>query len=125
MCRMHGSLQEDDDLVLEIDVPITPPRQQTVTGGLPRSMGRWGQAQVAVRFHRFIWIEELISLVENAMPDSAAPPASVESLCRRIGSVLAEHSAISWFQVVVENLAHGYSTFASVSADRRSQDMDF
>ena len=119
MCRMHGSLQEDVDLVMEIDVPITSPRPQATTGGLPRSMGRWGHAVVSVRFHRFIWIEELISLVEDAMADSAGPPESVESVCRRVGTALADHSAISWFQVVVENLAHGYSTFASVSEDRR------
>jgi len=119
MCRMHGSLQNDYDLVMEIDVPITSPRSQVTTGGLPRSMGHWGQAVVSVRFHRFIWIEELISLVENTMADSAGPPESVESVCRRVGTALADHSAISWFQVVVENLAHGYSTFASVSEDRR------
>ncbi len=117
MCRMHGSLQEVDDLVLEIDVPITPARRQTPAGGLPRSMGRWGQARVAVRFHRFIWIEELISLVENALAESTGPPESVESVSHLIGTVLAEHSAISWYKVVVENLAHGYSTFSSVSED--------
>ena len=119
MCRMHGSLQDADDLVMEIDVPITSPRSQATTGGLPRSMGHWGQANVAVRFHRFIWIEELISLVETTLADSDGPPDSVESVCRCVGTALADHSAISWFQVVVENLAHGYSTFASVSEDRR------
>jgi len=121
MCRMHGSLQQTDDLVLEIDVPITPARRQTAAGGLPRSLGRWGQARVAVRFHRFIWIEELISLVENSLAESSGPPESVESVCRLIGIVLAEHTAISWYQVVVENLAHGYSTFSSVSEDGRGR----
>ena len=80
-------------------------------------MGRGGQALVAVRFHRFIWIEELISLVENALVESTGPPESVESVSHLIGTVLAEHSAISWYKVVVENLAHGYSTFSSVSED--------
>ncbi len=128
MCRMHGSLQAFDDLVLEIDVPITPARRQPPDGGLPRSMGHWGQAQVAVRFHHFIWIEELISLVENSLADSSGPPESVESVCRLIGTALSEHSAISWYQVVVENLAHGYSTFASVSEDgseRENRDQEF
>ncbi len=119
MCRMHGSLQTKDDLVLEIDVPITLPRRQAASGGLPRSMGHWGQARVAVRFYRFIWIEELISLVEDSLAQSIGMPESVESVCRRIGHVLAEHPAISWFQVVVENLSHGYSTFAAVSEDKR------
>ena len=112
-------LQEDDDLVLEVDVPINLPHRQLATEGLPRSMGHWGQAQVAVRFHRFIWIEEVISLVEKSIQDSTGTPESVESVCRQIGTILAEHSAISWFKVVVENLAHGYSTFASMAEDRR------
>ncbi|HHD63759.1 MAG TPA: hypothetical protein ENK96_05210, partial [Desulfobulbaceae bacterium] len=90
MCRMHGSLQTKDDLVLEIDVPITLPRRQAASGGLPRSMGHWGQARVAVRFYRFIWIEELISLVEDSLAQSIGMPESVESVCRRIGHVLAE-----------------------------------
>lgn len=120
ICRMHGSLQAEDDLVMEVDVPITlPHRVQTPNEGLPRSMGRWGQAKVSVRFHRFIWIEELISLVENSMLDPAGAPGSVESVCRRIGNVLTEHPSISWFQVMVENLAQGYSIFASVSEDGR------
>ena len=43
MCRMHGSLQEVDDLVLEIDVPITPARRQTPAGGLPDQWGAGGR----------------------------------------------------------------------------------
>lgn len=120
MCRMHGSLQDAGDLVLEVEVPITSPGLQSPGGGLPRSMGRWGRARVAVRFHRFIWIEELISLVENALAESSGPPESVESVCELIGGFLARHPAVSWYQVVVENLAHGYSTFSSVSEDKRS-----
>lgn len=117
ICRMHGSLQEDEDLVMEIDVPITLSRPQAAEDGLPRSMGRWGQARVAVRFYRFLWIEELISLVENSMPDAETPPESVEFVCRQIGEALAGHPAISWFNIVVENLAQGYSTFASLSQE--------
>ena len=118
LCRMHGSLEQDDDLVLEIDVPIHLPDGNPARGELPRSMGRWGRASVAVRFFRFIWIEELIELVEDSLAEYAATAGSVESVCRTVGSVLADHPDIRWFQVVVENLAHGYSTFASISEDK-------
>lgn len=105
-CRMHGSLQERDDLVLEVDVPIT----------LPQSMGRWGYARVSVRFNEFIWIEDLISLVQQGIRAGAGLSASVESLCGQLGDALEATPAISWFRVEVENLADGCSTFATVES---------
>jgi len=116
MCRMHGSLEDTDDLVVTVEVPITPPQQQSVSGGLPRSTGQWGQARVAVRFHRFLWIEELVGLVEASISESSALPESVESVCQLIATALENHSAVSWYKVVVENLAHGYSIFAALSS---------
>lgn len=113
-CRMHGSLQEKDDLVMEVDVPVTLPESGCAADGLPRSKGRWGYARVAVRFNKFIWIEDLISLVQQGIDLESGHSDSVESLCRQLGKALAETPAISWFRVEVENLAHGYSTFATV-----------
>jgi len=118
-CRMHGSLQEADDLVMEVDIPITLPVEASGGSGdgLPRSSGRWGYARVAVRFKEFLWIEDLISLVRQGIGvDQGLGSATVESLCRQIGTVLGETRAIGWFRVVVENLADGYSTFASVES---------
>ncbi len=113
-CRMHGSLQDVDDLVMEVDVPITLPGTDPAGEGLPRSMGRWGYARVAVRFNEFIWIEDLISLVQQGIAGTTGLSGSVESLCRQLGEALGETRAIGWFRVEVENLADGYSTFASV-----------
>ena len=115
-CRMHGSLQEEDDLVMEVDVPITLPGIVSDGDGLPRSMGRWGYARVAVRFNEFIWIEDLISLVQQGLTGRTGWSDSVESVCRELGAAFADTPAISWYRVVVENLADGYSTFASVES---------
>jgi GTP cyclohydrolase I len=104
-CRMHGSLQECDDLVMELNVPIT----------LPKSLGRWGYAQVSVRFNEFIWLEDLIGRVQQAIR-AGVESASVESLCGQLGDSLKATSAISWFRVEVENLADGCSTFATVES---------
>ncbi|BCO09576.1 GTP cyclohydrolase FolE2 [Desulfolithobacter dissulfuricans] len=119
-CRMHGSLAESDDLVLEIDVPITVPRSSLDQGGLPRSMGRWGTARVAVRFREFIWIEDLISLVEQGLAGRSDLPDSVETVCRQLGEILADQPAIRWFSVVVENFASGFATFASVNSSNHT-----
>ena len=70
---------------------------------------------VAVRFRRFIWIEDIITLVEQVVAqvidqgqveNSLEPQGSlsVESLTRQVGSSLAELSALKWFSVTVETL---------------------
>ncbi len=124
-CRMHGSLQECDDLVMEITVPIFLPPFVHDHGGLPRSMGRWGTARVAVRFNHFIWIEEVISLVEQGIVIDAEFPESVESVTRCLGKIFSGHPAISWFSIAVENLADGYSTFATIEEQIEQDVEDF
>ena len=78
---------------------------------------------VAVKFRNFIWIEDLITLVEEAInaeqymvPVQGDNSFSVESLIRKIAKSLEEEEAIKWFSVKVENLAEGYSTFATMDS---------
>ena len=113
-CRLHGSLQEVDDLVLEISVPLLLAPFEQKGGGMPRSMGRWGTVKVAVRFNQFIWIEDLIELVEKGVGQKSSLPDSVENVTIELGEVFAGHPAISWYSIVVENLTEGYATFASL-----------
>jgi len=113
-CRMHGFLEEEKDLILEVNVPIIVAGDQQSYGGLPKSMGHWGNVSVSVRFGRFLWIEDLICMVEEALMFYKGAPDSVESACRKVGTVLANHPAISWFKVIVENFSAGYSIFATV-----------
>ncbi len=125
-CRMHGSLDQSDDLEFQFTVPVLLPVKEMAVSGLPRSRGHWGHALVAVRFRRFIWIEDIITLVERAIgqvigqereqsSQDLQGSLSVESLTRQIGSHLAELAALKWFSVTVENLFEGYSTFATTS----------
>ncbi len=129
-CNMHGSLGDHDDLTLEITVPIIQPLRTQVTGELPASMGRWGHATVAVRFNNFIWIEDLISLIEKGISldlhdskilspkkgsdNQKTKGISVESMTEKLGKILAGEPSLSWFSVTVENLTAGYSTFATL-----------
>ncbi|MDW7773102.1 MAG: GTP cyclohydrolase I FolE2 [Desulfobulbaceae bacterium] len=113
-CRMHGSLQECDDLVLEITVPIFLPPPVNGQGGMPCFTGRWGTAKAAVRFNHFIWIEDLISLIKQGLSVGIRPHASVEVVTRALGKILLNHPAICWFSIVIENLADGYSIFATL-----------
>jgi len=125
-CRMHGSLHHSDDLEFQFTVPVLLPMKEMAVSGLPRSRGHWGHAVVAVRFRRFIWIEDIITLVERAIEQVIGQEReqssgdlqgslSVESLTRQIGAHLAELAELKWFSVRVENLFEGYSTFATTS----------
>lgn len=123
-CKMHGSLDQSDDLVMEVRVPISPPSATQLNDGLPRSPGQWGYADVSLRFRHFIWVEDLITIIEEVVGQeyrSQADPArcrekllTVEELTRQLGKKLASNPAIRWFSVTVENFARGYSIFATL-----------
>ncbi len=145
-CKMHGVLDRESDLTVEVEVPISPPLPDQFNEELPRSLGHWGVARVCLRLRHFIWIEDLIQMVEDVIahihrgvPNSGRslyrsrsedgrPPAampSVEKIAKALGRVLADHAEdICWFNVMVENLAEGYSTFATLEWPEVRSDMN-
>lgn len=112
-CRLHGSLAERLDLVVEVDVPVALCTGVALPGQNAVASGIWGLVTVAVRMNRFLWIEDLIALIGEGVTPPADPTGPVESMCRRVDSVLAASGAFDWYKVVVKNIASGYSTFAS------------
>ena len=124
LCRMHGSLEEEEDLILEIQVPIWPPLLPQFSDLLPKSLGRWGVADISLRFRHFIWIEDLIQAVEEvtSSPDLREPPPegeenglAVERITKAIGEKLAGlDDDIRWFTVKVKNFSEGFNTFSSL-----------
>lgn len=128
-CKMNGSYDSTDDLTLEIRVPISPPGIKSTATGLPHSLGHWGNAIICVRFERFLWLEDLIDLVDGILShdvtyEAGHPPLaqqilSAEQLAKDLGAALETNKAISWFQVTVENLAEGFSTFATIASEEK------
>ena len=125
-CQMHGSLDNGDELELRLNVPIFRPLKKKNFQGMPRSRGHWGNSTITVRFNRFMWIEDLILLVERAIYDTHRQEKdydeeldvySVESLTEKIAENLSTQKEIKWYSVIVENLGEGYSTFASLASD--------
>ena len=112
-CRLHGSLAERLDLVVEVDVPVALQPGPTTAGQGAVSAGIWGLVTVSVRMNRFLWIEDLIALIGEGVAPPPDPAGPVESMCRRVGSVLAASDAFDWYKVVVKNIASGYAAFAS------------
>ncbi len=120
-CSFIGSLEDEQDLQLKVEIPVILPLIQTEFKGLPRSRGHWGKAEVLLRLKSFVWIEDLILLIEGAIETEQSSLAttghdalSVESLTRGIAESLARLSGVSWFSLRVENLGNEYSTFATL-----------
>lgn len=107
-CLVHGTLEKELDLVVEVQVPVALcSTDKSMVGPSP---GLWGKAIVAVRFNHFVWLEALIEMIERGV----VPHDTVERICRRISAIIAENSGCSWYRVVVENIGRGYSTSASI-----------
>jgi GTP cyclohydrolase IB len=134
-CRVSGSLSggKGYDLVLEVNVPITtvcPCSKEISSHG---AHNQRGVVRLAVRFKRFIWIEDLVRLVEKAAscevysvlkrPDEKyvtelayQNPKFVEDVVRDVAHQLKQDSNVLWFLVDVENFEsiHNHSAYACI-----------
>ena len=126
------------DLVVEIKVPVTtlcPCSQEISDQG---AHNQRGLVSLAVRFKRFIWIEDLISLVESSASSEVysllkredekfvterayANPMFVEDVVREVSRKLDEDPNIVWFSVDSENFEsiHNHSAYAFIERDKR------
>lgn len=123
-CSMYGTLDSSDSLSLKIDVPISPPTPVQIDSGLPGSLGLWGFARTSLSFRHFIWIEDIIDMVEKVTSHDLRWPVdkraaaerylSVESMADSLAQKLVTHPDICKFKVTVENFARGFTTYASI-----------
>ncbi len=140
ICRFCGSSNEEEDFYVGIVVPITtlcPCSKEISDFGAhnQRSM-----VTVNLRFKKFIWIEDIIRLVEESAscdlysilkrPDEKyvtekayKKPMFVEDVVREIASKLRKDKNIIWFTVESENFEsiHNHSAYAFVERDTRGQ----
>ncbi len=141
-CRIAGSLacrQCSCDLVLEVNVPIStvcPCSKEISEYG---AHNQRGLVRLAVRFKRFIWIEDLVQLVEHSAscevysvlkrPDEKyvtetayENPKFVEDVVRDIAYELKKDPNVRWFMVDVENFEsiHNHSAYACIEEDLES-----
>lgn len=122
-CAMHGSLENEQDLNLRVEVPISLPLVESTSRSLPGSYGRWGKVELRVRFKHFFWIEDIILLIEQEIEQEISRMAEenrkilrVEPLTRRIGACLEKIDAIQSFAVTIHNFGDECSTFATVES---------
>ena len=113
-CRLRGSLASKLELLVEVDVPVPLFYSPAHPPESPVPAGFWGMVTASVQMNRFLWLEDLIDLIEQgAISLEAGVPGSVEPLCRRISDTLGGHGSFTWYKVVVKKMSSGYSTYAS------------
>jgi GTP cyclohydrolase I len=125
-------------MVVEVTVPISsvcPCSKEISSYG---AHNQRGQVRVRTRFVKFIWIEDMIQLVEEeascdvfsvlkrvdekcVTERSFENPKFVEDIVRDIAMQLKADDNITWFSVSAENFEsiHNHSAYAHITSGRR------
>ncbi len=135
-CRIIGSSNRDDktDIISEVIVPISsvcPCSKEISDEG---AHNQRGEVQLKTRFKKFIWLEDMIELVESCASCEVfsvlkrvdekevtergyANPKFVEDIVRDIASRLNKDSNITWFSLSAENFEsiHNHSAYAHIT----------
>ena len=141
-CRLIGYSDPEGktDLISEVLVPISsvcPCSKEISDAG---AHNQRGEVKLSIRFKKFIWIEDMISLVEKAASCDVYSilkrvdekhvtekaynnPKFVEDIVRDIAKHLFEDENITWFSVSVENFEsiHNHSAYANITSSDPKQ----
>ncbi|OIN94741.1 MAG: GTP cyclohydrolase [Deltaproteobacteria bacterium CG1_02_45_11] len=136
-CSFVGSSNSDGkvDLVSEVIVPVTsvcPCSKEISDGGAHNQRGK---VRLCTRFKKFIWIEDMIELVEGCASCDVysvlkrvdekcvtekgfSNPKFVEDIVRDIAEKLKKDNNITWFSVSAENYEsiHNHSAYAHITS---------
>lgn len=132
-CRYLGVLGEERDFVLEVMVPVStlcPCSKEISERG---AHNQRGVVKVGVRFTGFVWIEEIIKVVEKSASSPVYSllkrvdekfvteqaydnPMFVEDVVREVAVRLGKMKKIKWFRVEAENWEsiHNHSAYAFI-----------
>ena len=132
-CAFKGSLNKTVDLMLVIQVPIStlcPCSKEISDFG---AHNQRGEVRLQVRFKKFVWIEDLIKLVEESASSDVYSvlkredekyvtehayqnPMFVEDIVRDIAMKLNTDPNITWFAVESENFEsiHNHNAYAYI-----------
>ncbi|OQY58299.1 MAG: GTP cyclohydrolase I FolE2 [Desulfobacteraceae bacterium 4572_88] len=139
-CGIIGSSDSEGrtDLISEVIVPVTsvcPCSKEISEAG---AHNQRGEVRVQTRFKKFIWMEDMIELVEKAASCEVysvlkrvdekcvtekgyGNPKFVEDIVRDIAMKLKADGNITWFSVSVENFEsiHNHSAYASITDGKK------
>ncbi len=136
-CKLTGSSGPDGkiDFVSEVIVPVSsvcPCSKEISEAG---AHNQRGEVRLSIRFKKFIWMEDMIELVEKSGSSEVysvlkrvdekyiteygfSNPKFVEDIVRDIAIKLKEDSNITWFSVSAENFEsiHNHSAYAHIAS---------
>jgi len=134
-CGFTGTISDEDDLLLSVSVPVTtlcPCSKEISSAG---AHNQRAEVKLTVRPRCFIWLEDLITLVEGCgscqlyallkRPDEKyvtekayGNPMFVEDVVRKVSQQVMSHKDIDWFSVSVESFEsiHKHSAYAYVDS---------
>jgi GTP cyclohydrolase I len=133
-CSFKGSVQEGTyDLVVQVKVPVTsvcPCSKAISVGG---AHNQRSEVTLSVRFKEFVWIEDLIHVVESRASAEVYSllkradekyvteraynnPKFVEDIVRDVAQLLLKDPNLTWFSVEAENFEsiHNHNAYAYV-----------
>ncbi|MBU0729959.1 MAG: GTP cyclohydrolase I FolE2 [Proteobacteria bacterium] len=135
-CRFTGIMGPEEDFILSVWVPVTtlcPCSKEISESG---AHNQRAEVNLNVKFNGFIWVEDLISMVESCAscevfsllkrPDEKFVteqafnnPLFVEDVVRIVAEKTLAHPDIHWFSVSVESFEsiHKHSAYAYVDSD--------
>ncbi len=133
-CAFKGSLRDGAyDLVVEVSVPVTSvcPCSKAISQG--GAHNQRSEVTVNVRFQEFVWIEDLVHLVESrsscevfsllkrsdekyVTEKAYNNPKFVEDIVRDVAQALIRDPNVTWFSVEAENFEsiHNHNAYAFV-----------
>ncbi|HDH96552.1 MAG TPA: GTP cyclohydrolase I FolE2, partial [Proteobacteria bacterium] len=140
ICRFKGTLTDKIDIVVEVEVPIHTLCPCSKEISAKSAHNQRGIAKVAYRASDFVWIEDIIRLIEGSSSSEVYAllkredekfvteyaydnPRFVEDVVREIADKLLKRSDITWFSIEVENFEsiHKHNAYAYMEHDRRSR----
>ncbi|MBI5682881.1 MAG: GTP cyclohydrolase I FolE2 [Deltaproteobacteria bacterium] len=138
-CRFSGSLGEKKDFILEVIVPVTtlcPCSKEISKRG---AHNQRGMVKVRVRFKNFVWIEDIIDIVEKSASSPVYSilkrydekyvtehaynnPKFVEDVVRDVAAKLNELNEVTYFTVEAENWEsiHNHNAYACLEKQTKT-----
>ncbi len=137
-CRLYYVKRKKDDIVVQVDVPVTTlcPCSKEIS-----QYGAHNQrtiVSIAVRYKKFMWIEDLIQIAESAgsceiysllkrvdekyvTEKAYRNPMFVEDVVRKISQILNRDKNILWFMARAESMEsiHNHNAFACIVKKKR------
>ena len=136
-CSIRGSSDPGGrvDLVSEVVVPISSVCPCSMEISEKGAHNQRGEVKLCTRFKKFIWMEDMIELVESSAScdvfsvlkrvdeksvteKAFANPKFVEDIVRDVAKRLKADDNITWFSVSAENFEsiHNHSAYASITS---------